>query len=219
MSIETKTAALRRLARALVEQSADADDLVQDTFIAALERPPSRDRPLLPWLSQVLRNRRVSLFRASSRASAREAAAPSFNDAVAPDDRVLYSELRDELEQLPSDDRDVLVLRYVEGLTAVECATQLGHTASTVRSRHHRALKRLRSALDERHGGRKAWLGGMALWLERPAAVAPRATVFNAANLTVGGALAAGALWLVAIAPHGCGGATEVAAEVETVAP
>src|SRR5262249_33837370 len=47
---------LRRLARRLVSHDDGADDLVQDTWTAALRMPPQRDRPIRPWLAEVLRN-------------------------------------------------------------------------------------------------------------------------------------------------------------------
>src|SRR5690606_23864875 len=58
MDIQSETLALRRLARALTADDATADDLVQDTWVAALRNPPGEDRPVRPWLSTVMRNRR-----------------------------------------------------------------------------------------------------------------------------------------------------------------
>lgn len=45
---------LRRLARSLVREG--ADDLVQDTWVAALRRPPDGERSVRPWLRTVLIN-------------------------------------------------------------------------------------------------------------------------------------------------------------------
>ncbi|HEY6175772.1 MAG TPA: sigma factor, partial [Kofleriaceae bacterium] len=48
---------LRALARSLVHGDADVEDLIQDTAVAALARPPGADpRPLRAWLGAVLRN-------------------------------------------------------------------------------------------------------------------------------------------------------------------
>src|SRR5262245_20624360 len=65
---------IRRLARTLVRNEADADDLVQDTWVAALAHKPSTDRALRPWLGQVLRNLRLLKHRRQSRSDPREAA-------------------------------------------------------------------------------------------------------------------------------------------------
>ena len=46
----------RRLAHSLVGEAAAADDLVQEAWRAALERPPALDRPVRPWLGRVLTN-------------------------------------------------------------------------------------------------------------------------------------------------------------------
>jgi DNA-directed RNA polymerase specialized sigma24 family protein len=48
---------LRALARSLVHGDTEADDLIQDTAIAAITHPPEADRPARPWLAMVLRNR------------------------------------------------------------------------------------------------------------------------------------------------------------------
>ena len=46
----------RRLAHSLVGEAAAADDVVQETWTAALERPPDGERPLRPWLARVIGN-------------------------------------------------------------------------------------------------------------------------------------------------------------------
>jgi DNA-directed RNA polymerase specialized sigma24 family protein len=45
---------LRRLASALAAHEADANDLMQQTYLAAIESPPPAGRPLRPWLGRVL---------------------------------------------------------------------------------------------------------------------------------------------------------------------
>ena len=47
---------LRQLAASLVLDPGAADDVVQDTWLAALLHPPAADRPLEPWLARVARN-------------------------------------------------------------------------------------------------------------------------------------------------------------------
>src|SRR4051794_25331755 len=48
----------QKLARSLVWDEAQAEDLTQSVFLAALQRPPKNDRPLRPWLAAVVRNLR-----------------------------------------------------------------------------------------------------------------------------------------------------------------
>src|SRR5215510_10676726 len=66
---------LRRLAGSLVRDDSSADDLVQNTWVAAMRRPPRSGAR--PWLSRVMRNlvrneRRVGANRAAREASAEE---------------------------------------------------------------------------------------------------------------------------------------------------
>ena len=52
------------------------------------------------------------------------------------------------LEALEPRDREVLVLRYLEQLTSKEIAAVLGSSEAAVKTRHRRALERLRNRLD-----------------------------------------------------------------------
>ena len=61
---------LARLARSLTGDGAEADDLVQDTYAAALRSPPDTERPLRPWLRRVA----VNLARMRHRGRTRRAA-------------------------------------------------------------------------------------------------------------------------------------------------
>ena len=61
---------LRALARGLLGRGAEADDLVQDTFVAALEHPPRGAGGLRAWLATVARHRAIGLRRGASRRAA-----------------------------------------------------------------------------------------------------------------------------------------------------
>src|SRR5688500_4646463 len=78
--------ALRALARQLVGDAA-ADDLVQDTSLAALRSPPPRAAGLWGWLAQVLRNLAKNERRAAARRVRRETGRPP-PDAPEPAARV-----------------------------------------------------------------------------------------------------------------------------------
>jgi RNA polymerase sigma factor (sigma-70 family) len=155
---------LRGLARSLVGASS-ADDLVQDTLVAAMRSPPPSDRPARPWLAHVMRNFVRMRHRAETRRVHREQAADPQPEAVAePHD--LYSQV--EMQRvlcelvlaLPEPHRRTIVLRYVEGLEPNEIARREGIPAGTVRWRHKQAIERLRAGLDARSGGnRRGWMG------------------------------------------------------------
>src|SRR5262245_23332549 len=120
---------LRALARSLVGDAALADDLTQETWVAALRRPPEGDRDVRPWLGTVLRN--VARFRgrgdgnraARERAAAATAAATGAGgEPAAPSSEELLE--RHETQQLLArlvgelDEpyRTTVLLRFGEGL-------------------------------------------------------------------------------------------------------
>lgn len=75
---------------------------------------------------------------------------------TSPSQRVLLDErrtqVREALERLASNDREVLLMVYLEGLTVVDVAAILGITAGATKVRHLRALDRIRKDLDDGAG-------------------------------------------------------------------
>ncbi len=155
---------LRALAASLVSDPATADDLVQETWLAALRSPPSADRPLRPWLRTVLENFLRMRRRGAGAREARErvrAASESHAGDLELVERVEEQRyLAREVLQLEEPLRSALVLRYYEGLSSAQIAQRTGSNENTVRWRIKRGLAQLRERLDRRHGGdRRAWLG------------------------------------------------------------
>jgi RNA polymerase sigma factor (sigma-70 family) len=155
--------ALRRLAHDLVRDEDLAQDLVQETWMATLRSPPDPERPLRPWLFEVLRN----LVRARHRATGRRRRREEAFGAAAVDSPSAQSALESaQLQRLVAELvlalqeplRSTVLLRYVEGRSAVEIARAEGIAPATVRSRARDGLERIRAELDRRHGGdRRAW--------------------------------------------------------------
>jgi RNA polymerase sigma-70 factor (ECF subfamily) len=152
----------------------DASDIVQEALEVAYGRLPEylRNRPLpfYPWLRQIAWDRLVDMHRrhvrAQKRAAGREHGRYELPDqsTLALADQLLASgtspsghfareELRDRmhttLKRLPSRDQEVLVLRHLEQLSTREIAAVMGITEGAVKTRHLRALQRLRSLLSE----------------------------------------------------------------------
>ncbi len=154
---------LRSLVRALVHGDADADDLLQDAALAALEHPPQLDRPLRPWLATVIRNTWRSRHRAATRRLAREAAtAVATLESDDPIDRArLLERLTSALVALEEPFRTTVIRRYLDEQSAADIARDLGVPAGTVRWRLKEGLERLRVALDDR-APRKRWMLGLA---------------------------------------------------------
>jgi RNA polymerase sigma factor (sigma-70 family) len=156
---------LRRLARHVVRGEGEADDLLQDTWVAALRAPPGRDREAQPWLAEVLRNFARRAWRSGRARQRREEQTEPFDPAAAttPDlllERAQAQRLLAELVvSLDEPFRSTVLLRYFEGLSAAEIARSQGVPAGTVRWRLKEALDRLRLALDRRHANdRPAWM-------------------------------------------------------------
>jgi len=177
---------LMRLASRLSGDS-DAEDLVQSTYVRALEhggpvRAPSS------WLRQVLRNERRMDVRQRQRRSDREfAVATPKTTPVDVEDVVHCLEVarvvNELVEELAPDLRLVVRERYFEGDTAAEIARRHAIPAGTVRWRLKSGLDHLRGRLDERYGGKRClWAGGFIPTLSSAAA---------SKGPTVGGASAA----------------------------
>lgn len=153
---------LRALARSLVTDGADADDVVQQTFVAAIEHPPRPDLPPGPWLTRVARNFSFRVLRSRRRRALHEAAAAPSSRPTSPDEAVARTELMrdvvDEVLALEPLYRDVVIARFFDGLAWQDVASRLGVPVETARTRLKRALAILRERLDRRHGGRAAWL-------------------------------------------------------------
>ena len=174
---------VRGLAMRLVEDSNLADDVVQDTWVAALRRPPRgglEPSSVRAWLARVVRNSALQRFRGDSRRSAREFLECSESAAGSrePEDDLIEQlesqrRLVQEVLALGEGMRSAIILRYFKNLSAVEIAKQQGLPAATVRSRLARALSELRERMDEQYDGdRSAWCLALAgLWQSAPPVV------------------------------------------------
>jgi RNA polymerase sigma-70 factor (ECF subfamily) len=154
-----------------VAARADPSDVVQDALLDAAARLPDylagRPLPFFPWLRRLALDRLARLHRdhrdAGCRAVTREESDPLPDRSAAalvewlagpgptPSGAAAGAEDRDRvlaaLTSLPGADREILVLLYLEGLSAAEAAVVLGIAPAAARARHLRALERLRAAL------------------------------------------------------------------------
>jgi RNA polymerase sigma-70 factor (ECF subfamily) len=150
----------RRLARTLTADADEAEDLLQEAWIAAARRPPATDRPLRPWLAVVLRNLFINKKVARRRRVAHEQGLMMEAAALSPEALVEKVEgqrlLAELVAGLEEPYRQALILRYFDGLSGAEIARRLDVPAGTVRWRLKNALDELRCKLDERYGGRRA---------------------------------------------------------------
>ncbi|MDF1701067.1 MAG: sigma-70 family RNA polymerase sigma factor, partial [Planctomycetota bacterium] len=176
---------VRNLARKLVLDEARADDLEQQTWLAAIERPPTSDTPKA-WLGTVMRNLAARMRRSEYRVDRREGVAARPERLPATGDVVAQAELHKQVVQavldLDEPYRETVLLRHYEGLAPRHVAARMGVPVETVRSRTRRGLQQVRSRLDARHGGDgHAW----------KLALLPLARLADGVGVGAGGAAAA----------------------------
>jgi RNA polymerase sigma factor (sigma-70 family) len=186
---------MRRLARTLVRDDAQADDVVQDAVVAAMRAPP-RDPVALPaWLASAVRNGARQLWRGEGRRAARETAAARAEASPGAAEVVARAEEHGIVVQavlaLDEPYRSALLLRFYDDLPPREVAARLGVPVETARARIRRGVERLRERLDARHGGDgKAWrVALMPLVLHKVAAATAGGSATGAAaghQLTTG---------------------------------
>lgn len=145
-SVEIMIPALRRYARALTRDRDLADDLVQDTLVRALRSEKLfLGGDLRAWLYTILtnlnRNRRRSLARQPIMTEFEDTAEPSGTEAEGRD-------ISRALALLPDDQRSVLLLVVLEGLSYRDVAEIQGVPIGTVMSRLARARAQIKAALD-----------------------------------------------------------------------
>ena len=169
---------IRRLARSLAGDAQRADDLMQETWVRALEHPPEADGPIRGWIATVMRNLAVQTQRGDGRRRARE-------ETIAREERTdsshevveraaLHRDLVEVVMSLDEPYRTTVLLRYYDGLAPSEIATRTQTKLATVKSRLSRGLDQLREHLDRRSGGdRSAWLSALAPLLRGPELVLP----------------------------------------------
>jgi RNA polymerase sigma-70 factor, ECF subfamily len=140
----------------IVRDPHEAEDVTQHVFaklITVLPKYEERRAPFAAWMLRVARNVAVDHLR-QLRAIPCETLRPDdTDDAGAQEERQRSMLLQDALASLPKDQREVLVLRHVIGLSPSEIAERLGRTESSVHGLHHRGRGALRSVLHEMGAG------------------------------------------------------------------
>lgn len=142
---------LWRVAAHLCRDRHEAEDLVQGTFLTAIEDKESWDpaRPVLPWLLGILANHARETRRRLARAidPARLAPPAPPDPAVGAGRAELGDAMRGALARVPSPYRETLEQHLVAGKAPHEIAAEQGLAQGTVRMRVHRGLDHLRRHL------------------------------------------------------------------------
>jgi RNA polymerase sigma factor (sigma-70 family) len=200
-------ALVRKLARALVSDPHDADDLAQEAWlVAAAARGRGRDERAswTAWIAGVMRNLARNRRRGDARRGAREREAARPEPVSGPDELLerldVHERLISAVRELDEPYRATILLRYFEELSPPEIAARTGTPLRTVHTRITRGLERLRASLDRRAGGRGAWIALLIPLIDRPAAGVLGALMMDVKlKVAVGATMLAGlfyAAWL-----------------------
>lgn len=154
--VETYAALLFRIAHTVLRNPAEAEDVVQDTFVRVLEHRESLPviRDLRVWLIRITWNLALDRRRRIRPQQMDTLFAESLVARTLPADQALHQAqqlkavLR-EWERLPRLERHVLLLSALDDLSTPEIAAVPGKSDSAVRALLFRARSRLRSRLDQ----------------------------------------------------------------------
>jgi RNA polymerase sigma-70 factor (ECF subfamily) len=140
----------------IVRDSHEAEDVTQHVFaklMTALPKYEERRAPFAAWLLRVARNVAFDHLRQLRAIPCEEVRSDEQSDAGAEDERQRSILLRQSLASLPDDQREVVVLRHLVGLSPSEIANRMGKTESSVHGLHNRGRGTLRLALTEMGSG------------------------------------------------------------------
>jgi RNA polymerase sigma-70 factor, ECF subfamily len=136
--------------RSIVRDPHAAEDITQVVFtklMKAIQRYERRDVPFAAWIIRVARNVALDHIRASRQIPLAEVRTSDEGGEQVGFERALS--IREALERLPDEQREVLVLRHIAGLSPGEIADRLGKSEASIHGLHHRGRGALRTALRE----------------------------------------------------------------------
>lgn len=139
-----------RYVTGFVRDQHEAEDITQNVFaklMKAIQKYKQREVPFDAWIFRVARNAALDHLRARRAIPTDEVRLVDTGRAQTELDR--GRALRQALERLPEDQREVLVLRHIIGLSPVEIAGTLKRSESSVHGLHHRGRRSLRASLIE----------------------------------------------------------------------
>lgn len=157
--------AVNRYLRCRVADVWDADDLTAAVFVKAMENFHRfrGEAPMAVWLFRICHNTFVDYIRSRKKNAGGVNVELAAGDSCQPEEeyfrREELAQLRNLLDSLPGDYRDVIALRYMGDLKFKQIAQVLGKNEAAVRMTHYRSLKMLRELMagdrGEKNGGGK----------------------------------------------------------------
>jgi RNA polymerase sigma-70 factor (ECF subfamily) len=134
----------------IVRDPHDAEDVTQQVFaklLVNLSKYQEREAPFLSWILAVARN--VALDHIRRRRAIPCAEVRDAECAAADCDPLTAFSVKDALAALPAEQREVVLLRHVVGLSPPEIAARLGRSESSVHGLHHRGRNAVRTTLSQ----------------------------------------------------------------------
>ena len=141
---------VQRFVNSLVHDHHEAEDITQNVFaklMTRIHKYEQREVPFAAWIMRVARNAALDHLRAKRAIPSDEVRLADTGSTQIGSER--GHDLRHALEQLPDDQREVLVLRHIVGLSPLEIASTLGKTESSVHGLHHRGRRTLQDSLTQ----------------------------------------------------------------------
>jgi RNA polymerase sigma-70 factor, ECF subfamily len=141
---------VHRYVNSIVDDHHEAEDITQGVFLKLTRIIGSytqRDVPFSAWLRRVARNAAVDTLRSKRPMPVEEIRAGEDSSDELRIERV--RDLRQALERLPYEQREVLILRHLAGLSPREIARILDKTEAAVHGLHHRARAAFKTTLRE----------------------------------------------------------------------
>jgi RNA polymerase sigma-70 factor (ECF subfamily) len=136
----------------IVRDDHEAEDVTQHVFaklMTALPKYEPREVPFSAWILRVSRNVAVDHMRQRRAIPCDEVRELDTRTEEDDSSRMRSFGLRDALATLPEEQRQVVVMRHLVGLTPGEIADRLGRTEPSIHGLHHRGRGALRTALSE----------------------------------------------------------------------
>ena len=136
--------------RRFVKDHHEAEDITQTVFakvMKAIGRYEPREVPFQAWILRVARNAALDHLRSRRAIPCEEVRATDESHENTGTERL--RSLRDALDRLPDQQREVLILRHIAGLSPGEIATVLDKTEGAIDGLHHRGRGSLKAALRE----------------------------------------------------------------------
>jgi RNA polymerase sigma-70 factor (ECF subfamily) len=143
---------VRRCIDGIVKNSHEAEDITQSVFtklLLTIGKYEPRGVPFSAWIMRVARNAALDHLRSGAARQIPSEEIVIEDDGRAERGRERGRDLRAALRDLPEDQREVLVLRHIVGLSPLEIANTLGKTENSVHGLHHRGRRAMQRRLGE----------------------------------------------------------------------